>query len=126
MGQYVQWVTYKGVKILFLNGGGLEEKQYLAALDDLQQELLRDRSSPPVLLDLTRTAMTTSIASRAKKLAEATKSEGLPDAPCAVVGLSKLAKSVAQLFGRGARYFDTLEEGREYLASEAGKRFLPY
>lgn len=104
-----------------LNGSGLPEKEYLAAIDELQQELLKDRSSPPVLVDVTKTSMTTAIASRAKKLAEATKAAGLPDAPCAVVGLSRLAKSVAQMFGRGAHYFDNLEEGREYLVKAATK-----
>ena len=122
MGKYVQWLTHKDVRILFLNGRGLPEATYIAALGEMRQELLKDRSSPPVLIDLSNTAMTSAIAAKAKSLADDTRSAGIPDGPCAVVGLSKLAKVVAKLFGRGARFFDGIEEAREWLVKEAGRR----
>ena len=47
MGKYVQWVTHKGVRMVFMNGKGLAEAENFAAQEELKQELLRDRSSSP-------------------------------------------------------------------------------
>ena len=122
MGKYVQWIEHKGVRILFMNGKGLAEAGNLAAQEELKQELLRDRSSPPVLVDLSDTVMTQKTSGKSKEVAAATKAEGLPDGPSAIVGLNKLQKAVAQLFGRGARYFDSLDQAKEWLAKEEKKR----
>jgi len=122
MSKYVQWITHKGVRIVFLNGKGLPEAENIAAQEELKEELLRDRSSPPVLVDLSNTAMTQNTANKSKEVAAATKAAGLPDAPTAVVGLNKLQKAVAQLFGRGSHYFDSVDQAKEWLAKEDDKR----
>jgi hypothetical protein len=122
MGKYAQWITHKGVKILFLNGRGLPETEYVAALEELKQELLKARSSVPVLTDMSNTTMTQKTTNKAKEVAADTKAAGIPDGPSAVVGLSTLAKAVAQMFARGSHYFNTLEEGKEWLVKEEGKR----
>jgi hypothetical protein len=122
MGKHVQWIEHKGVRILFLNGKGLNEAENFAAQEELKQELLRDRSSPPVLVDLSNTVMSQKTANKSKEVAAATKAAGLPDGPTAVVGLNKLQKAVAQLFGRGSHFFDSTEEGKEWLAKEDDKR----
>jgi hypothetical protein len=122
VGKYVQWIEHKGVRILFMNGKGLAEAGNLAAQEELKQELLRDRSSPPVLVDLSDTVMTQKTSGKSKEVAGATKAEGLPDGPSAIVGLNKLQKAVAQLFGRGARYFDSIDQAKEWLAKEEKKR----
>ncbi len=122
MGKYVQWVTHKGVRIVFLNGKGLPEAENFAAQEELKQELLRDRSSPPVLVDLSNTVMTQKTSNKSKEVAAATKAAGIPDAPTAVVGLNRLQKAVAQLFGRGSHFFDSIDEAKEWLVKEEGKR----
>ncbi len=122
MGKYAQWITHKGVRILFLNGKGLPETEYIAALEELKQELLKARSSVPVLTDMSNTTMTQKTTNKAKEVAADTKAAGIPDGPSAVVGLSTLAKAVAQMFARGSHYFNTLEEGKEWLVKEEGKR----
>ncbi len=68
MGKYVQWIEHKGVRILFMNGKGLPEAENFAAQEELKQELLRDRSSPPVLVDLSKTAMTQKTADKSKEV----------------------------------------------------------
>ena len=73
MGKYVQWIEHKGVRILFLNGKGLAEAENFEAQEELKQELLRDRSSPPVLVDLSNTAMTQKTSGKSKEVAAATK-----------------------------------------------------
>ena len=42
MSKHVQWIEYKGKKILFHdNYAGLEEKEQIKAIDETQQELLK-------------------------------------------------------------------------------------
>ncbi|MBN2098484.1 MAG: hypothetical protein JW753_02690 [Dehalococcoidia bacterium] len=122
MGKYVEWIEHKGVRILFLNGKGLAEAENFEAQEELKQELLRDRSSPLVLVDLSDTVMTQRTSGKSKEVAAATKAEGIPDGPSAIVGLNRLQKAVAQLFGRGARYFDNLDQAKEWLVKEEKKR----
>jgi hypothetical protein len=122
MGKYVQWIEYKGVRILFLNGKGLAEAENFEAQEELKKELLKDRSSPPVLVDLSNTVMTQKTSGKSKEVAAATKAIGMPDGPTAVVGLNKLQKAVAQLFGRGSHYFDSLDQAKEWLVKEEEKR----
>jgi len=122
VGKYVQWIEHKGVRIIFLNGKGLNEADNFSAQEELKEELLRDRSSPPVLVDLSKTAMTQQTANKSKEVAAATKAAGLPDGPTAVVGLNKLQKAVAQLFSRGSHFFDSIEEAKEWLVREENKR----
>ena len=122
MGKHVQWIEHKGVRIIFLNGKGLNEADNFSAQEELKEELLRDRSSPPVLVDLSKTAMTQKTANKSKEVAAATKAAGLPDGPTAVVELNKLQKAVAQLFSRGSHFFDSIEEAKEWLVKEENKR----
>ena len=122
MGKHVQWIEHKGVRILFLNGKGLAEAENFEAQEELKQELLKDRSSPPVLVDLSNTVMTQKTSGKSKEVAAATKAIGMPDGPTAVVGLNKLQKAVAQLFGRGSHYFDSLDQAKEWLVKEDNKR----
>jgi hypothetical protein len=56
MGKHVQWVTHKGVRILFVNAAGLKEAEYIAALEEAKQEGLKDRASLLVLMDLSNTS----------------------------------------------------------------------
>ena len=122
MGKHVQWIEHKGVRILFLNVKGLAEAENFEAQEELKQELLKDRSSPPVLVDLSNTVMTQKTSGKSKEVAAATKAIGMPDGPTAVVGLNKLQKAVAQLFGRGSHYFDSLDQAKEWLVKEDNKR----
>jgi hypothetical protein len=122
MGKHVQWVEHKGVRILFLNGKGLSEEENFLAQDEMKEELLRDRSSPPVLVDLSNTNMTAKTSAKSKELAAATKGAGLPDGPTAIVGLTGLQKAVAQLFSRQSRFFNNTDEAKEWLAREQSKR----
>ncbi len=121
MVKHVQWITHKGVKILFVNGKGLPEAEYIAAFEELKQEITRERSTAPTLIDLSDTAMTQKTRDKAKEVATTNKALGLPEAPSAVVGLSKLGKMVAQLLTPGTHYFDTVDQAKEWLVKEASK-----
>ena len=121
MGKYVQWTTHKGKRILFLNAKGLREAEYMLAMEEMRQELLRERDGVLVLVDATGTEMTTKTTNKAKEVAAATKAKGIPDKPSVVVGLTGLQRAVAQLFGRGIHFSSTIEEAREWLVKEDEK-----
>lgn len=124
MGKYTQFITYKGKRILFVSAPGLPEAEVIAALEEMKEELLREGGvvAPPVMVDISGIEMTTKIIDKAKESAAATKERGIVDGPSAVAGLSGLQKAVAQLFGRGVHFGNTVEECRGWLITEAKKR----
>jgi hypothetical protein len=122
MGKYVQWTTHKGKRLLFLNAKGLREAEYMVAMEEMRQALLKERDGTLVLVDATGTEMTTQTTNRAKEIAAATKAKGIPDRPSVVVGLTGLQRAVAQLFGRGIHFSGTIEEAKDWLVKEDDKR----
>jgi hypothetical protein len=122
MGKYAQWVTYRGKRMLFVNCARLGETEIVAAFDEMKDELLKERIGPIVLIDISGIDMTTVLISKAKELTSVTRDAGIKDGPNAIVGLTGLQKAVAQLFGRGVHFADSVEEAREWLVKEDEKR----
>lgn len=122
MAKYIEWLTHKGKRILFVNGAGLREADYIAAQEEMKQEILKERAGPLVLVDATKTEMSTATVNKAKSVAAATKAAGIPDGPSVVVGLTGLQRATAQLFGRGIHFSNTIEEAKDWLAKEDDKR----
>jgi hypothetical protein len=122
MGEHIQWVTHKGKRILFVNCARLGEAEILASFEEMKQELLKERTGPMVLIDISDIDMTTALIGKAKELTAATKDAGIKDGPNAIVGLTGLQKAVAQLFGRGVHFADSVGEAKEWLVKQAEKR----
>jgi hypothetical protein len=122
MGKYTQVVTHKGKRILLVNAAGLPEVECLAAVEEMKQAILGEASGIMVLVDMSHLEMTTAIVNKTKEASAATKAAGIQDKPNAVVGLSGLQKAVAQLFGRGVHYTDTVDQAKEWLVKEDDKR----
>jgi hypothetical protein len=122
VGEHIQWVTHKGKRMLFVNCARLGESEILASFEEMKHELLKERSGPIVLIDISDIDMTTALISKAKELTAATKDAGIKDGPNAIVGLTGLQKAVAQLFGRGVHFADSLEEAKDWLVKEDDKR----
>jgi hypothetical protein len=124
LGKYTQWIMYKGKRILFVNAARLGEAETLASLEEMKQELLKERPAPlPLtLVDISGIGMTTAVAKKAREVTADTKVDGMSDAPNAVVGLTGIQKSVAQLFTRNSRFTDSIEEAKEWLVKEDDKR----
>jgi hypothetical protein len=123
MGKHVQWITHKGTTILFVDAVGLREAEYIAALEEMKQELLKGRKSPPVLIDLTKWEMTPASINKAKEVTAALKNAGVPFGPNALVGMSGLQKSVAALSVKyGVCYATNIEEAKDWLVKEEKKR----
>ena len=47
MSKYTQWITHKGKRMLFVNGPGLPEAQYIEAMEEMKQEILKEKSWDP-------------------------------------------------------------------------------
>jgi len=120
--KYVEWITYKGKRILVVNGAGLSEAQYIEAMEEMKQEVLKEKDGALVLVDVSRINMTKAVVDKSKEVTNATKKAGIPDRANVVVGLTGLQKAVAQLFGRGVHFVDTVEEGKEWAVKEDNKR----
>ena len=122
MGKYTNWVTYKDKRILTVNVARLGEAEIIAGLEEMKQDLFRDRSGPLLVIDISGIDMTTAVINKAKELTAATKNEGLQDGPNAIVGLTGLQKAVAQLFARGVHFCDSVGEAKDWLVKQDEKR----
>ena len=99
--------------MLFVNAAGLPEAECLVAFEELKQALIKEGKGVLVLVDMSKTTMTQKITNKAKEATAATTAMGIKDKPNAVVGLTGLQKAVAQLFGRGLHFSNSIEEARE-------------
>lgn len=121
MAKYAQFITHKGKRILFVNAARLPEAECLVAFEEMKEALVKEGKGVLVLVDVSGLEMTTAIVNKAKEATAATKAMGIKDKPNAVVGLTGLQKAVAQLFGRGINFVDSVEEGKERLLKEDDK-----
>lgn len=95
MGKHVDWITHRGRNIPFVNVAGLNQADYIAALEEMKQGLLRDRNAPLALIDLAKTAWTPVTVDKAKEVAGAIKKAGAEYGPNSIVGMTPLQKSTA-------------------------------
>jgi methanogenic corrinoid protein MtbC1 len=119
--KYVEWITYKGKRILVVNGPGLKEAQYIEAMEEMKQEVLKEKDGALVLANVSGLDMTKAVVNKSREVVNATKEAGIPNRANVVVGLTGLQKAVAQLFGRGVHFVDTVEQAKELLVKEDDK-----
>jgi hypothetical protein len=122
LGKHAQFITHKGKRILLVNGPGLSESQYIEAMEEMKQEILKEKDGVMVLVNVTGIEMTKAVIDKSKEVDKATKEVGIEDKPSAAVGLTGLQKAVAQLFARGTHWTATIEEAKEWLVKEDDKR----
>ena len=121
MRKYVEWITYKGKRILVVNGPGLKEAQYIEAMEEMKQEVLKEKDGALVLANVSGLDMTKAVVNKSREVVNATKEAGIPNRANLVVGLTGLQKAVAQLFGRGVHFVDSVEQAKELLVKEDDK-----
>ncbi len=105
-----------------VNGPGLGEAQYIEAMEEMKQEVLKEKDGALVLADVSGIDMTKAVVDKSKEVVNVTKEAGIPNRANVVVGLTGLQRAVAQLFGRGVHFVDTVEQGKEWLVKEDDKR----
>ena len=121
MGKYSQFITHKGKRILLVNGPGLSESQYIEAMEEMKQEILKEKDGALVLANVSGLDMTKAVVNKSREVVNATKEAGIPNRANVVVGLTGLQKAVAQLFGRGVHFVDSVEQAKELLVKEDDK-----
>jgi len=121
MAKYVQFVTYKGKRIVHTNAARLEEAEFTVALEEMKQALLKEGSETLALTDVTGIKLTKAFVDKAKEVTAALEKTPGWGRPSAIVGITGLQKAVAQLFSSGVHYANTIEEAKEWLVKEADK-----
>jgi hypothetical protein len=71
MAKYVQFITYKGKRILHTNAAGLEEAEFTVALEEMKQALLKEGSETLAVTDVTGIKLTKAFVNKAKEVTAA-------------------------------------------------------
>ncbi len=121
--KYAQAVTYKGQQIWCLDAANKGEKEVLEGWEEAKQVLAAHKDGCLAVIDARNMPMTAAILNTAKETAAMAR--GDPRIRVAFVGLTGMAKSMAQIHAAtrhvNARFVDTVEEAKEWLISEAEK-----
>jgi len=99
MSDRVQWITYRGKKILQVDYSNLrDEDEYLSIVDKFETEVLAYPQGKMMraMIDVTGSILTRRISDRNKQVATQAKEMGIPDSPTAMVGLEGFKLAVAQ------------------------------
>jgi hypothetical protein len=121
MAKYVQFITYKGKRILHTNAAGLDEAEFVVALEEMKRSLLKEGAGTLALTDVTGIKLTKAFVNKAKEVTAALENTPGWGRPSAIVGITGLQKAVAQLFSKGVYYANSIEEAKEWLVKEADK-----
>lgn len=118
--KYTQWITYKGKTFLLVNATRLKEAEYIEALKEYQREWVV-KPGHPTIIDVTGATTTTAVTQAGKELNQALTSycvqHNIPQQPTAIVGISAMARTVANLmsYGQKTHFASDLENAKEWL-----------
>ncbi len=118
--KYTQWIAYKGKRILYVD---LSKKAEFEVKEALQEYLGEAKARPgsPSLMDFSGTVMTKITRQAGKEMTQQLeqflKDKGVQPAPAAIVGLSLLGRTVANLISASELnyYANTLDDAKEWL-----------
>jgi hypothetical protein len=118
MSKYVQWIEYKGKKILFSNYSGLTGAECLEAMEATRQALLKlpAGSSYLGLTDISNTSMSVQLTAKSKELVAVAEEKGLSQ-KAAIVGGTGLITSVTRLIRPTIHFAKDIEEAKEWLVA---------
>ena len=124
MSEYLQWIEHKGKRILLAKFTGMkDENAYLKAIDELEQEILRQPRGQfvPLIMDVSDTRVTKAVTDRAKKMMAAMKAKGVPDSPAALVGLSGAQKAIVlaiQILRPDLHVSGSIDDAKDWIAKQ--------
>ena len=127
MSERIQWIEYKGKRILFVDYSKLrEEEPYLKAIEEMEAEVLKQPKGTIILtlIDFTGSIATTAITERSKKMTAAAKAAGIPDSPTVLVGIAGFKKSIVQamqFFRPDIHLADSVEAAKDWLVKQVDK-----
>jgi hypothetical protein len=124
MAKYIEWIVYKGHKILLAKFTGItDEKEYMTAFDEMEKEVVQlpKGSRPLTLINVSNSVLSSTITERGKKFVAAKQAAGIPESPTIIVGVSGFAKAIVQamqFFRKELQMADTMEEAKEWLIKQ--------
>lgn len=114
----IQWIKYKGKKILYVNLANLLEKEIINWIK-IRAELHLDKVSGTVLIlcDATNTSSTPKLIAESKEVINRMKIKGI-QRKTAIVGLSERQQLILRSLVKHVYCCSSLEEGKEWLITE--------
>jgi hypothetical protein len=119
MNKHVQWIVYKGKKILFIDCVGLKADEIVNVLEASKQEVqkLPDGSHYLSLTDNTNAVMSPEVSAKGREMVAIVKEKGF-SVIAAVVNATQFQSSVAKMVAPGMYFSNSLEEAKEWLVAQ--------
>ncbi|OGO73303.1 MAG: hypothetical protein A2Z49_05495 [Chloroflexi bacterium RBG_19FT_COMBO_56_12] len=124
MNERIQWIQYKGKRILFVDASNLrEEDKFLKLLEDAEAEIVVQPKGHAILTLFysPNSLVTKAIADRSKQVFANAKTNGIPTGPTAWVGSSGFQKAVVsamQYFIKEIHIAESIEAAKDWLADQ--------
>ncbi|MBN1411427.1 MAG: hypothetical protein JW969_11335 [Spirochaetales bacterium] len=119
MANRIEWIEYKGQKILFCDFSNYDENQYLEGVDLMEKELLKqgEGSKLKLLIDVLNSHMTQKTSDRGKKTVEIlTKADIV--AVTAMVGITGVKRIIASAISKDVFFAKDKESAKEWLIKQ--------
>ncbi|MBN1798541.1 MAG: hypothetical protein JW822_08180 [Spirochaetales bacterium] len=118
MSEQIKWIKHKGKKILVCDFSNYNEKQYLAGVDAMEKELLKQArgSFPLLIVDVTNSHMNQVTSDRGKQCAIAVQKAGITTLT-AMVGITGVKRIIAQAISRDVYFAKDMESAKEWLVT---------
>ncbi len=115
----VQWIEHHGQPILYSNYAGLQDHEYLQAMDETQAQLLSRPAGSTVLTvtDVSHGSSSRAVMAKGNEMAAATRAAGVRTVD-AVVGIGRLQRPIAQAVRREIHFAGSLEDAKRWLVGQ--------
>jgi hypothetical protein len=122
MGQYTQWIDYKGKKILISDYSGLKAAEYVQAIEETKWELLNQQDKAPLsITDISDTFSTDATSAKGKELIAEVEGNGIKG-KAALVGVTGVKRILVQAIKKDVFFANSIEEAKEWLVKEEKKQ----
>jgi hypothetical protein len=118
MAKEIEWIEYKGKKILLCNFAGYDEAQYMAGVDAMEAELLKQPPKTRILhiVDVTDSHMTKATSDRGKQTVDVVGKAGIMTLTT-MVGVTGIKRVIAQAIAKDVYFAKDMDDAKEYLAT---------
>jgi hypothetical protein len=116
MSKHVEWIEYKGNRILLCNFSNFNEQQYLDGVDEMEKELLNQPQGSRLLhiVDVTDSTMTQKTSDRGKKTVELLSKAGIATLT-AMVGITGIKKIIAKAISKDVYFAKDMDSAKDWL-----------
>ncbi len=117
MNNRVSWIEHKGARILYADYSNLSGEEYIGAIEEFKNELLKQTPGSIVTLtNVTDSKVTNEVKEKLKELRSQTK--GISK-KAAAIGMTGFKKAIAVFIRKDLYWADSLEEAKEWLTEQS-------